>query len=360
MKRLIYFLSILLVSIGFFSNPVEAQEVRNPVLEYCTGTWCQYCPCGHTIIHDVIMLYNPNAIVLAYHGPSNSSDPYRSFSGNNIISLMGFSSYPTGIIDRLTAPQSRSAWAGQVSNRAAAPAKVSIDGTIGFERDSNKIHINLTIKALAQITAIPVINFILTENKLIAAQTGSPSSGCIGGNEYIHDNVVRSMLNGALGNEIAKSGWEIGDSAVIDTFYYLPANIESPSNLYLNTFVYSKNSPLNRGEIHQAKKWKIMDFPVGVEDNYQSGNPVNFELQQNFPNPFNPETKINFSVSKTGFVSIKIYDLLGKEVAELVSGELTQGTHVVSFDASKLPSGVYVYQLQAEGVKLSRKMSLLK
>lgn len=360
MKKHFYLLSILLGSFGLFNNSVQAQAVRNPVLEYCTGTWCQYCPCGHTIIKDVIMLYNPNTVILGYHGPSNSSDPFRSFNGNNIISLMSFSGYPTGIIDRLTGPQSRSAWAGQVSNRAAAPAKVSIDGTIGFERDSNKIHINLVIKALAQISEIPVINFILTENKLVSPQTGSSGPGCAGGNEYIHDNVVRSMLNGALGNEIAKSGWAIGDSAVIDTFYYLPTNIESPSNLYLNTFVYSKHSPLNLGEIHQARKWKLMDFPVGVKDNYQAGNPVDFELQQNFPNPFNPETKISFSLPESGFVSLKVYDLLGKEVAVLVSEELAQGTHAVSFDASQLPSGVYVYQLQADGVKISRKMSLLK
>lgn len=358
MQKLYRFFLISGLVLLLVSFEAGAQTARNPVLEYVTGTWCQYCPCGHTIIHDVIMLYNPNTIVLGYHGPSNSSDPYRIFNGNNIISLMGFNSYPTGIIDRLTGPQSRSAWAGQVSNRSAALPKVSIEGTIGYEADSNKLHVNLTIKALEAIAEIPAINFIVTEDKLISTQTGN--SGCPGNGDYVHNNVVRSILNGALGNELAKSGWAVGDSAVVDTFYYLPANITKVSNTNLNVFVYSKKASLNLSEIHQARKWKITDFPVGVKDSYTSGTPSEFALQQNYPNPFNPETSINFSVPKSGFVSLKIFDLLGKEVATIVNGELASGNYIRVFNANELPSGVYIYRLEAEGTSISRKMNLLK
>jgi len=358
MQKLYRFFSIPGLVLLLVSFEAGAQTARNPVLEYVTGTWCQYCPCGHTIIHDVIMLYNPNAIVLGYHGPSNSSDPYRIFNGNNIISLMGFSSYPTGIIDRLTGPQSRSAWAGQVSNRAAVLPKVSIEGTIGYEADSNKLHVNLTIKALEAIAEIPVINFVVTEDKLISTQTGN--SGCPGNGDYVHNNVVRSILNGALGNELAKSGWAVGDSAVVDTFYYLPANIAKVTNTYLSVFVFSKKASLNLSEIHQARKWKISDFPVGVKDSYTSGTPSEYALQQNYPNPFNPETSIIFSVPKSGFVSLKVYDLLGKEVAAIVNGELASGNYTRVFNANELPSGVYVYRLEAEGISISRKMNLLK
>lgn len=358
MNNFFKFSSLLGLSILFLIVDADAQRTRNPVLEYVTGTWCQWCPCGHTIIHDIIMVNNPNTVVLGYHGPSNSSDPYRIFNGNNIISLMGFSSYPSGICDRLTAPQSRSAWAGQVSNRAVAPPKVSIEGTIGYEADSNKIHVNLTIKALEAIADIPVINFVLTEDKLITTQTGN--SSCPGNGDYVHNNVVRSMLNGALGNDLAKSGWAVGDSAVVDTFYYVPTNVLKVSNTSLNVFVYSKKSPLNTSEIHQARKWKVTDFPVNIEDNFIAGNPAGFTLDQNFPNPFNPETRISFSVPKSGFVSLKVFDLLGKEVATVVSGELASGNYTRVFNAAELPSGVYVYRLEAEGVSISRKMNLLK
>ncbi len=85
-----------------------------------------------------------------------------------------------------------------------------------------------------------------------------------------------------------------------------------------------------------------------------------YSLSQNYPNPFNPATKIQFAVAKTGFVSLKVFDVLGREVANLVSEELTKGAYSINFDASSLSSGTYVYQLNVNGTQISKKMSLLK
>lgn len=87
---------------------------------------------------------------------------------------------------------------------------------------------------------------------------------------------------------------------------------------------------------------------------------VDFYLSQNYPNPFNPSTKINFTIEKEEHVSLKIYDILGREITTLVKGKLHPGKHEVVWNASNLPSGVYIYRLQAEGKNLSRKMILLK
>jgi hypothetical protein len=78
--------------------------------------------------------------------------------------------------------------------------------------------------------------------------------------------------------------------------------------------------------------------------------PIEFALQQNFPNPFNPSTKINFSLAADSKVVLKIYDLLGQEVMTLVDGELTTGNHEIIFDGAGLNSGVYFYRINAEGV----------
>ncbi|MFZ1731217.1 MAG: T9SS type A sorting domain-containing protein [Bacteroidota bacterium] len=83
-------------------------------------------------------------------------------------------------------------------------------------------------------------------------------------------------------------------------------------------------------------------------------------LSQNYPNPFNPSTTINFTTTKRGEVSIKVFDLLGSEVATVQSGTLDAGGHSIMFDASKLRSGVYMYRLQAEGKSLSRRMVIMK
>ncbi|MGE5351948.1 MAG: T9SS type A sorting domain-containing protein [Acidobacteriota bacterium] len=85
-----------------------------------------------------------------------------------------------------------------------------------------------------------------------------------------------------------------------------------------------------------------------------------YSLSQNYPNPFNPSTEIKFSVAKDGFVSLKVYDILGKEVSTLVNGQMTKGSYSVRVDGQNLTSGIYIYQLNANGVMLSRKMTLMK
>lgn len=86
----------------------------------------------------------------------------------------------------------------------------------------------------------------------------------------------------------------------------------------------------------------------------------NFSLEQNYPNPFNPSTTINYSLGERAPVSIKVYDVLGKEVANLVNTTQEAGNHTVKFDASSLSSGIYIYTLNAGNFTSSRKMMLLK
>lgn len=88
--------------------------------------------------------------------------------------------------------------------------------------------------------------------------------------------------------------------------------------------------------------------------------PEAFALNQNYPNPFNPETEITFALPRESYVSVKIYDLLGREVAVLTEGKRPAGEHRISFDAKNLPSGVYVYTLTATDFVSSKKMVVLK
>jgi hypothetical protein len=85
-----------------------------------------------------------------------------------------------------------------------------------------------------------------------------------------------------------------------------------------------------------------------------------YKLSQNYPNPFNPSTKINFELKNSGYTTLKVYDMLGNEVATLVQNELTSGSHSVNFNAASLASGTYVYQLNVNGTRITNKMVLLK
>jgi hypothetical protein len=85
-----------------------------------------------------------------------------------------------------------------------------------------------------------------------------------------------------------------------------------------------------------------------------------FRLEQNYPNPFNPSTIIRYTLEKQTYVQLKVYDMLGKEVAILVEGEQKSGLHEVSFSAEGLSAGVYIYRLRSGERTESRKMILLK
>jgi hypothetical protein len=88
--------------------------------------------------------------------------------------------------------------------------------------------------------------------------------------------------------------------------------------------------------------------------------PENFEISQNYPNPFNPTTKIEFKVPQQSNVNIKVYNTIGEVVAVLLNDQLETGNHTVSFDASNLPSGIYIYRIETEDFSQSMKMTLLK
>jgi hypothetical protein len=88
--------------------------------------------------------------------------------------------------------------------------------------------------------------------------------------------------------------------------------------------------------------------------------PDAYKLSQNYPNPFNPTTSINFSIVDKGFVSLKVFDMLGREVSNLVNKELNSGSYTYNFDASKLNSGIYFYKLQTERFVETKKMMLVK
>ncbi len=106
----------------------------------------------------------------------------------------------------------------------------------------------------------------------------------------------------------------------------------------------------------------VGQFPEGVAsvENISGVTPSNYSLTQNFPNPFNPSTTINFTIPNNEFVTLKVYNILGSEVATLVNENLGAGAYKYNFDAQNLASGVYLYELNAGNFREIKKMNLLK
>lgn len=119
--------------------------------------------------------------------------------------------------------------------------------------------------------------------------------------------------------------------------------------------IYYKVKPLGK-EFTNTVSTTVIPFKIGTEPE----NETNYSLSQNYPNPFNPSTVISYSVAENSFVSLRVFDVLGNEVSELVNEIKEKGNYNISFDASNLSSGIYFYTLKANGNSLTKKMLLAK
>ena len=113
----------------------------------------------------------------------------------------------------------------------------------------------------------------------------------------------------------------------------------------------------NNGEVYYKRN--PTGNMIGITS-FSSQIPLSFELYQNYPNPFNPTTKIKFDIPRSGYVTLKIFDVLGREVSVLVNEFIKPGVYETDFDASRLPSGVYFYKLISGDFSETKKMILLK
>ncbi len=136
---------------------------------------------------------------------------------------------------------------------------------------------------------------------------------------------------------------------------YLPAGPEIELKI-ADTGLSTAGIVLRADAVMFALKEEISDV-----SNSGSGNlPVSYNLKQNYPNPFNPSTKISYQLPESGNVTLKVYDILGREVTELVNGFQKAGYYTETFDASNLASGIYFYKLQAGNFVSTKKMILLQ
>jgi hypothetical protein len=163
----------------------------------------------------------------------------------------------------------------------------------------------------------------------------------------------------------------ISNGMVLDSFY-LNQNEGSGTWKNIGQYYLYEETPISikvidsgestSGPVIRADAFKIALFQetTNIEDDNRVTIPDKFELYQNYPNPFNPATTISYAIPNDGLVSLTIFDVLGNKVAELENVYKTAGSYSHSFDASKLPSGVYFYRIKSGNFISTRKMLLLK
>ncbi len=214
---------------------------------------------------------------------------------------------------------------------------------------------NADTLVIESTTALNNINFTLL-NRVYGGN--GMISGIVNGND-------KSPVQGAYVVAVNEMG-KVISSAVTDAngFYNLNSLSENNYTLLVNKYDYEEstvsNIPVYQNNLYSAIA-NVTINPQGVTSvNESSTIPENFVLSQNYPNPFNPETTIKFSIPTQQFVSLKVYDILGNEVATLVSEVKQAGNYQVKLNGANLSSGIYFYSLKAGNFTKTLKMTLIK
>ncbi len=179
---------------------------------------------------------------------------------------------------------------------------------------------------------------------------GSPTSGLYDRLETTGAATLDGTLNISLVNNFVPA---LGDTFEVLTYSSYNGNFSTINGLNTGTGIAFDT-------VFTSTALLIITVATSdIEENFNS-IPKEYALAQNYPNPFNPSTNIKYSIPEASFVQLKVYDILGNEVATLVNEEQNIGNYNIEFNASALPSGVYFYRIQAGSFVDTKKMLLLK
>lgn len=174
-------------------------------------------------------------------------------------------------------------------------------------------------------------------------------------NSVMFSGVVTSSTSTTL--QLSVPSFSISSSTVFISSLF--TQIQS-SSIQSGQTVTVWASQSQNGNLQAVQVQQISGSVTSVNNGNKEGLPATFELKQNFPNPFNPSTNISFTLAKTENVTLKVFNVIGQEVATLINGQMNAGSHLVTFNAVNLASGIYFYQLKTGSLVAIKKMVLLK
>lgn len=341
MRSLIMLCSILLLA----ATSLFAQEDRKVMVEIFTNSHCPLCPAAHNVMDNYLMGPNGDKIsFIFYHMvyPYNDDPLYwqsqeDSDARDNYYNPV--SGTPQGWFDGIHQGNS-SGWSSTLDNlvQTQSPIKIILTGT----KNNNQLSIDAEVTRTGNISDNDlVIHFVVVEDLFYAGRNGITN----------HKHVMRKMLPTPDGQSF---------SINLNETLNLPQSINldpiwDADSLSVVVFIQSVASKT----IYQSETISNLDLVLSADEGFNN-IPNEFFLEQNYPNPFNPSTKIRYEIPQTEYVSLKVYNSLGSEVAVLVNEEKSAGSHIVNFDAIGPSSGIYFYELRTANFSRTKKMILLK
>jgi exonuclease III len=251
--------------------------------------------------------------------------------------------------------------------------QLEVDATIAFILDAKTPGGVIDLPSETPFIILGDLNLVGDRQQLITLQTGEIINTQLFGNGGPPDwdnTDLQDLLSQQTDKRTAYTWRDDGNSfppGRLDFQIYSNSVINVEKDFVIQTEVMSQ-ARLNQYGLQLLDTRTASDhFPKVADISFNTitsipyqNNLDEFNLEQNYPNPFNPKTNIGFRISNFGFVSLKVYDILGNNFATLISDYLSAGEYEVEFDASELPSGTYFFQLKAKNYFETKKMVLLK
>ncbi|MDP2364265.1 MAG: T9SS type A sorting domain-containing protein [Ignavibacteria bacterium] len=219
----------------------------------------------------------------------------------------------------------------------------------------------ITVFLIAVFASLFLITYTNSQPDFNGTSPGCGGSGChtseagIVSAEVLNNFQVRITVAGTTSN--------VAGELVDASGNVVAVNNKTSSNPFILTAPSAGTYTVNAGFKSPSRKWGTTSAVInvtGVDEELVGLRPETFALYSNYPNPFNPTTKIRYAISQTAFTSLKVYSILGQEVATLINEEKTPGVYEVNFSGLNLTSGTYIYKLQSGDFTVTRKMLLLK
>ena len=336
------YLSLL---IFLFLLPSIFAGEKKVLVEIFTNSHCPLCPPAHTTIDSYLQSANGSKIEFIYYHMSfpYSSDQLYQHNTADAAAKNSFygphSSTPKAYFNGTLVSNSYNNWASSIDNlvNEESPFEIELSGNYS----ENNFTVSAEVTQTGNVSSNNLaINYVIVEDVEYAGNNGISS----------HKNVMREIPY-PQGESFSMSQNETKNFSVFVNFN----PVWNSENLSVIVFVQDKNSR----EIFQSSSIPYSSLMVtDVESEFNLPN--EFSLEQNYPNPFNPTTTIEYSLENSGNITLRVFNVLGKELKTLVNKQQQSGNYQVIFDASSLSNGVYYYQLTAGNFVKTRKMILLK
>jgi len=346
MKYLFVIVSVTL----FFTSVLFAQEERKILVEIFTNSHCPLCPTAHNVIDNYLSGPNGDKIsYIFYHmiypypdDPLYLDSQADSDARDNYYNPV--SATPQGWFDGVHQGSS-SGWTSTLNSLVAteSPLKIILSGS----RTTDQFNINAQLMRTGEITDNDlVVHFVVAEDIFYDGRNSVSN----------HKHVMRKMLPAPDGQSFSIN---LNETVNIPQTINLDPQWDADS-LSVVVFVQSTGSKT----VYQSATISYDELNVTDVQN-ENLFPSEFKLEQNYPNPFNPSTVIGYQLPVSGNVTLKVYDVLGNEVATLVNEYKSAGSYEVNFTVGQdsspdIASGIYFYRLNAGKFVETKKLMLLK